>query len=347
MSTERTYQTRPQEQEVFCNPAGRLWYVRTMQTPRKNMLVVLGPTASGKTRLGVRLAHALGGEILSADSRQVYRELNIGSGKDLDEYEIEGVRIPYHLIDLVDLDQEFNLFEFQQRFYRSFEELVARRVLPILVGGTGLYLESVLLGYRLVKADKDPVLRREIERLSSRELEERLRKVQGELHNVTDLSSRERTIRAIEIAMCANQSEAEPAPLVIPLVIGTRWERNVLRERIERRLVERLDAGLVEEVEGLLAKGVSPERLDSLGLEYRYVTRFLQGEIADREELTRKLAIEIGHFAKRQLSWFKRMEKRGIQIRWIEGASFEQALALAGEAFEVLPGAGAETRGGS
>jgi tRNA dimethylallyltransferase len=294
----------------------------------KNLLVVLGPNASGKTRLGVRLAHALSGEVVSADSRQVYRGLDIGAGKDLDEYNYEGRRIPYHLIDVVDLEEEFNVFDFQQRFYEIFKMLRARSVLPVMVGGTGLYLESVLKGYRMVKVSENSKLRAELERLSAGELKERLVEVKERLHNVTDFGSRERMIRAIEIAVHTRESAPPEAPAIRPLVLGTRWDRRELRERIAARLKQRLQAGLIEEAEGLRARGVPWARLESLGLEYRHVADFLRGRIATTDDLFSELSIAIGRFAKRQESWFHRMERGGIEIHWVERADFAAALKI-------------------
>jgi tRNA dimethylallyltransferase len=300
-----------------------------MPEEAKNLLVVLGPNASGKTRLGVRLAHALSGEVVSADSRQVYRGLDIGAGKDLDEYTCEGKRISYHLIDVVGLDDEFNVFDFQQRFYEVFKILRARSVLPVMVGGTGLYLESVLKAYKMVQVPEDSKLRAELDRLSADDLKEKLVEVKERLHNVSDFGSRERMIRAIEIAVHTRTDEPPEAPEIRPLILGTKWERRELRERIAIRLRERLQAGLIEEVEGLRASGVSWERLDALGLEYRYVADFLRGKIGTTDDLLSDLAIAIGRFAKKQESWFRRMERGGIEIHWIEKADFEKAMKVA------------------
>jgi len=294
----------------------------------RNLLVVLGPNASGKTRLGVKLAHALSGEIVSADSRQVYRGLDIGAGKDLEEYACEGQRIPYHLIDIVGLDEEFNVYEYQQRFYEVFKILRARRVLPVMVGGTGLYLESVLKAYKMVQVPDDTKLRAELEMLSAEELKEKLVEVKERLHNVSDFGSRERMIRAIEIAVHTRTDKPPSAPEIRSLVLGTRWDRRELRERIAIRLRERIQTGMIEEVEGLRASGVSWERLDALGLEYRYIADFLRGKIATTDDLISDLAIAIGRFAKRQESWFRRMERGGIEIHWVERADFNQAVEI-------------------
>ncbi len=293
-----------------------------------NTLVVLGPTASGKTTLGVRLAHELGGEILSADSRQVYRGLDIGSGKDLDEYEVDGQAIPYHLIDIVGLEEEFSVFAYQQAFFAAFEEVCTQDKLPVVVGGTGLYLEAALSGYRMVEAPENPELRAELEGLPQEELAVRLRAIKPDQHNVTDLSDRERTVRAIEIAAHAQDHAPGPAPQINALVLGTRWPREELRKRIATRLRERLDAGMIEEVERLYDEGHAWERLERLGLEYRYVARFLQRVILNRNDLLQKLNGEIGRFAKRQETWFRRMERKGTEIHWVDRADFDAAMAV-------------------
>jgi len=296
-----------------------------MQLKEKNLLVVLGPTASGKTTLGVNLADRFGGEIISADSRQVYRGLDIGAGKDLDEYLLAGKKIPYHLIDVAELDTVYSVFDFQQQFYQTFEALIDKRVMPVMVGGSGLYVEAVLEGYQMVAVPENKQLRQELAGLNKAELESKLRSLKSDLHNTTDLVSRETLLRAIEIAVFSHGRAPEPAPEIKALVLGTRFERAELRKRIEERLAQRLEIGLIEEVEGLRAQGVSFERLDSLGLEYRFVADFIQKKINSRDELFEKLSAAIAKFAKRQLSWFRRMERRGIEIHWIEQASFEEA----------------------
>ncbi len=304
-----------------------------MTVERKNCIVVLGPTASGKTALGVRLAHAVGGEVVSADSRQVYRGLDIGSGKDLAEYAVDGRPVRYHLIDVVDLSREFSVFDYQRLFYEAFEVLVSGNVLPVVVGGTGLYLEAVLKGYRMVEAPENPELRGELGPLSDEELEARLRRLKPDLHNVTDLGDHERTVRAIEIAEHSLGHVPEPGPEVRPLILGMRWEREVLHKRIGRRLKERLEAGLVEEVEGLLAGGVDIEKLRSLGLEYRFAADYLDGTIKNRNDLFQKLNGAIRNFAKRQETWFRRMERNGAEITWIREGELGTALRIAAAEF--------------
>lgn len=279
-----------------------------------NLLVVLGPTASGKTHLAVQAARQLNGEIISADSRQVYRGLDIGSGKDLDEYGTT----PYHLIDVIDPGYEFSLFDFAKAFSSAFDEISGRNRLPILAGGTGLYLDAILQGYELVSVAENLTLRRELEPLTMAALQMRLQVLRSEQHNTSDLEDRSRLIRAIEIAEGEKQAEAQPLslPQFTPQVFGLRWPRELLRKRITRRLRERLDHGLIEEVANLHAAGISWETLDYYGLEYRFVAQHLQGQL-NLNDLYQKLNSAIHKFAKRQETWFRRMERQGIAIHWL------------------------------
>ncbi|HEY3308300.1 MAG TPA: tRNA (adenosine(37)-N6)-dimethylallyltransferase MiaA [Desulfuromonadaceae bacterium] len=290
-----------------------------------NLLTILGPTASGKTCLAVALASELGGEIISADSRQVFRGMDIGTGKDLHEYG----QVPYHLIDILDAGREFSLFTFQRLFIKAFEEITARQRLPILCGGTGLYLDAILRRYRLVEVPENQLLRAEMAEKRDLELAALLQELRPSQHNTTDLLDRERTIRAIEIARheLESVSEVEPLPDIRPLVIGIRWERPELRRRITERLRQRLDQGMVEEVRRLHDSGISWERLDYYGLEYRFGGAFLRGEIT-ANDMFQKLNSAIHDFAKRQETWFRRMEKKGVVIRWVNGAGDPQAEAL-------------------
>lgn len=294
-----------------------------------NLIVVLGPTASGKTRLGVHLARLLGGEVLSADSRQVYRGLDLGAGKDLAEYE----EIPYHLIDIVNPGYEFNLFEYQRLFFAAFEEVSRRGRLPILVGGTGMYLDAVLRGYRLVPVPENIALRAELAPLTMDELAERLAAV-ARPHNTTDTLDRDRLVRAIEIATFEQDHQPEPLPALSPVIFGIRWERSTLRRRITERLKERVAGGLIAEVEGLLQAGVSHDTLEFYGLEYRYVSRHLRGDLS-YNDMFQKLNSAIHDFAKRQETWFRRMERNGTVIHWLNGGK-----ALPEQALRVLRTAG-------
>jgi tRNA dimethylallyltransferase len=292
-----------------------------METEKNhNLIVILGPTASGKTRLATRLAAGIGAELISADSRQVYRGMDIGTGKDLGEYIVDGV--PYHLIDVAEPGHLFSVFEFQQRFYECFREITARGRMPIVVGGTGLYIESILREYRMMPVPENAALRVQLKGQGMEEMAARLLHLNPALHNTTDLTGRERLVRAIEIAEHTSKhgsKEVIERPDIVPLVIGVRWDRAVLRERITRRLKERLDQGMIEEVQRLHDSGISWERLDEMGLEYRYVSLYLRGNLV-YEEMFKTLNIRIHQFAKRQDTWFRGMERRGINIRWIEGA---------------------------
>ena len=296
-----------------------------MDAATVNMLVVLGPTASGKTALGVRLAGAFGGEIISADSRQVYRGLDIGAGKDLGEYVPDGRAIPYHLIDVVDLSHEFSVFEYQQRCFDAFGEITSRGALPVMVGGTGLYIEAVLKGYRMVEAPENSALREALERLSDEALAARLASLKPELHNTTDLT--DRAMRAIEIAEYARTIRPRPRPYPA-LHPGHALGTQGLTAAHRRPAAATVRAGMLEEVEGLRAQGVPWEKLHFLGLEYRYIAEYLQGRIATREDLYEGLWTAICQFAKRQETWFRRMERNGALIHWVDNAAPEPALNL-------------------
>jgi tRNA dimethylallyltransferase len=278
-----------------------------------NLLVVLGPTASGKTRLGVELAKRINGEIISADSRQVFRHMDLGTGKDLHEYG----PVPYHLIDILEPGEDFSLFAFVKHFSKAFLDISARGRLPVLVGGTGLYLDAILRGYQLNEVPEDPELRHCLAQQDLVALQARLLTVSASQHNTTDLLDRERLIRAIELAEASARSTLTIPP-VRPLVLGIRWERSRLRQRITQRLHERLRAGLVEEVQQLRAQGVTDTTLEAYGLEYRFLARYLRGELS-RNDMVQKLASAIHDFAKRQETWFRRMERNGVTICWVGG----------------------------
>jgi len=280
------------------------------------LICVLGPTASGKTRLAARLAATANGEVISADSRQVYRHMDIGTGKDLEDYAVDGVAIQTHLIDIVDPGYEYNLYEFKRDCVTAIREIHSRGRLPILCGGTGLYLSAVLQDYQLLSAPPDPVRRAELAATPSEQLIAELRS-HGPLHNTSDIQDRERLIRAIEIVE-ASPSARAPSIALDSRVVGLRWERRDLRERITLRLTYRLDHGLLEEVRGLLDRGLTHEQLLFYGLEYRYVTQYLCGEIS-RKRMFAALNAAIHQFAKRQETWFRRMERQGIDIHWLDG----------------------------
>jgi tRNA dimethylallyltransferase len=287
----------------------------------KNLAVILGPTASGKTQLAAKLANDLHGEIISADSRQVYKNMDIGTGKDLNQYIINGRRIPYHLIDIVAPESEFNLFEFQNRFYKTFSELIEKKILPVLVGGTGLYLESVLTGYNMPHAPMDQELRKELSQKSKDELQKMLLALKPQLHNKTDLEDSERLIRAIEIERARSAKDQTQKPDINAVVFGIRWERSTLRQRITVRLKERLEQGMIEEVMKLHTAGLTWKKLESFGLEYRFISQYLQKKITF-DEMKNRLNTAIHQFAKRQETWFRRMEKKGIVINWLQSNDY-------------------------
>ncbi len=282
-----------------------------------NMLVILGATAGGKTGLAVKAAQRFRGEVISADSRQVYRGMDIGSGKDLAEYG----DIPYHLIDIAEPGTEYNLFRFQRDCFAAVDNILAREQLPVLCGGTGMYLDAVLRGYRLIEVPENPELRSQLNGLSDDQLRHKLLALKPEQHNLTDLEQRERLVRAIEIALGEQEAAADlpPLPTLTPLVFGLRWPREVLRQRIAERLRLRIDAGMIEEVAELHRQGVAWQQLEFYGLEYRLIAQYLQG-LKTRDAMLLELERAIGKFAKRQETFFRRMERNGVDINWLEGA---------------------------
>ena len=281
-----------------------------------NLIVLLGITASGKTSLAVKLAKDLNAEIISADSRQVYRGLDIGSGKDLHEYE----DVPYHLIDIVDPGYEFSVFDFQQCFYTAFSDIQQRDKLPFLVGGSALYIDSILDGYQMLKVDKNPLLRKQLENDNIEVLTARLIKLKPKQHNTTDLLDRERLIRAIEIADAENKHHNEPnnLPEIKPLILAIKWQREIIRQRITLRLKERLEHGLIDEVQLLHKQGISWETLEFYGLEYRFVAQYLQNKLS-HNDMYQRLNSAIHQFAKKQDTWLRRIERKGHQIHWLDG----------------------------
>jgi tRNA dimethylallyltransferase len=282
-----------------------------------DLITVLGPTACGKTRLAVALADRVGGEILSADSRQVYRGMDIGTGKDLADYEINGHSIPYHLIDIAEPGSKYNVYEFQGDFLKAYRGVVERGAVPIMCGGTGLYLESVLRGYRLIPVPENPALRKSLEGKTLSELTEILKGYKT-LHNTTDVDTTKRAIRAIEIEECYRNTPVEVGafPELRSLNIGVDISRDMRRELISSRLEKRLEEGMIDEIKGLLERGISADDLIYYGLEYKYVTLYVTGQL-EYKYLLQELEVAIHQFAKRQMTWFRGMERRGIHIEWI------------------------------
>ena len=283
------------------------------------MIVVLGPTATGKTSLAVNIADRVGGEIISADSRQVYQGMDIGTGKDLSEYKIGGKQIPYHLIDIVPAGAEYNVFEYQKDFINVFNEFEKRTAFPVFCGGTGMYIQSVLQGYQLIQVPNIEELRQQLENKEIEELVEIL-KSYGPLHNKTDIEHRKRLIRAIEIADYTKKHGEKKMefPEIKPIIFGIHFEPEKLRKRITIRLKQRLEEGMVEEVKSLLDKGIDYEKLKYYGLEYKFVSMYLSGEL-NYNDMYQKLNSAIHQFAKRQRTWFRKMEREGYEINWIEG----------------------------
>ncbi|MEX0988569.1 MAG: tRNA (adenosine(37)-N6)-dimethylallyltransferase MiaA [Bacteroidales bacterium] len=288
-------------------------------TSKFDLITLLGHTAAGKTALAAHLAQALNGEVISADSRQVYRGMTIGTGKDYEDYEAGGEKVPYHLVDIMEPGTDYNVFEFQKDFLAVCEDLVNRKKLPVLCGGSGLYVESVLRQYTLLRVPVNEQLRLELEYKAQDELINILEQY-GPLHNRTDTMTRSRTVRAIEIADYMQRADvSEPdMPELNSLTIGIAYARDVRRSRISERLKQRLELGMIEEAEALLAQGVSHEKLEYYGLEYKFMSRYLRGELSE-EDMFSQLNTAIHQFAKRQMTYFRGMERRGIPIHWIDG----------------------------
>jgi len=281
-----------------------------------NMLVVLGSTASGKTKLAVELAQMLNGEIISADSRQVYRGLDIGSGKDLDEYQ----DIKHHLIDIVDPGYEYNIFDFQQHVIDAYEKISKQNKLAIMAGGSALYVDSILKGYRLIEVPENTELRASLATSSHEQLTQKLIQLKPNLHNTTDLIERDRLVRAIEIAQGEQDAhdQINDFPALKPLVFAIKWPREVIRQRITERLKVRMEQGLIEEVQQLHAQGVSWETLYFYGLEYRFIAQHLQGQLT-KNDCFQKLNSAIHQFSKKQDTWLRRLERNGTKIHWLDG----------------------------
>ena len=291
----------------------------------KKMITILGPTACGKTSLAAALAADIHGEIISGDSRQVYRGMDIGTGKDLADYRVGDICVPYHLIDIVEPGTKYNVYQYQRDFMRAYDDIVGRGVTPVLCGGSGLYLEAVLRGYRMAPVPENKQLRQSLEGKTLAELTELLDGIKSrkgqKMHNTTDVDTAKRAIRAIEIELYQDEhpEETEDIQPVDSLVIGLQIDVEQRRERITRRLKARFDEGMADEIRRIIDSGVAPEDLIYYGLEYKYVTEYVIGQ-RDFEETFRLLEIAIHQFAKRQMTWFRGMERRGVSIHWIDSS---------------------------
>ena len=299
-----------------------------MDKQEKNpLLVILGPTATGKTKLAVQIANEYNGEIISADSRQIYKGMDIGTGKDLDEYFVNDTQIQYHLIDILNPEKDYSVFRFQQDFYKVYNEIIKRTLFTILCGGTGLYIESILLNYKMNKANPDYKLREELEKEDHKKLIKMLKDLNSKLHNTSDLSSKKRTIRAIEIGLNIQKNgerKLTKSKKFNYCVIGISPDIEIVRSRITNRLKFRLKNGMIDEVESLLKNGMNPERLNYFGLEYKFIGQFLSGKL-NYNDMFQKLNTAIHQFSKRQMTFFRRMEKRGIKINWVQNAEISSA----------------------
>jgi len=284
-----------------------------------DMLTILGPTASGKTSLAARMAYILKGHIISADSRQVYRGMDLGTGKDLADYEVDGEKIPYHLIDIVDAGYKYNVFEYQHDFLEVYQQLKEENIFPVFCGGSGMYLEAVLKGYKLINVPVNEELRGKLKSMSDEQLITQL-KTYKKLHNTTDIDTRKRMERAIEIEeyYLKNKEHDDYFPKINSLIVGVKFDRDSRRKKISQRLKQRLDEGMVEEVKALLDNGISPDDIIYYGLEYKYLTQYIIGQLS-YDEMFSGLETAIHQFAKRQMTWFRGMERKGFKIHWIDG----------------------------
>lgn len=284
-----------------------------------NLITVLGPTAGGKTSFGANLAYSIDTEIISADSRQVYRGMDLGTGKDLEDYTVKGKEIKCHLVDILDAGEKYNVFRYQKDFFSAFDQITAKGKTPILCGGTGLYLESVVRNYQLIDVPANPKLREELEKYSLQELNDMLAKMKT-LHNTTDTDTKKRAIRGIEIEtfIKENPKVVPNYPKINSLIFGIKNPRDIERQKIKIRLEERLKNGMVDEMRTLMKNGVSEEDLVYYGLEYKFVTLHAVGKLS-YDEMFNQLYIAICQFAKRQMTWFRRMERMGMKINWIDG----------------------------
>jgi tRNA dimethylallyltransferase len=290
-----------------------------------NLITILGPTATGKTKFAARLAKIFNGEIISADSRQVYLGMDNGTGKDLSDYIVEDEKISHHLIDIIHPSEEFNLFAFKELFAKSFSDIVSRGKLPFLVGGTGLYISSIIQHYDLKKADFNSAKVNELEQLTLEELQNRLISQNPGLHVKKDLLSKSRMIKAILIEEASDG--LKDFPTINSLVLGINMTREEIRKRITERLKKRLDEGMIDEVKQLIKSGISHERLESFGLEYKFISLYLKNQLT-HEEMFQKLNTAIHQFSKRQMTWFRKMEREGVKIEWLNGPDLDSACAV-------------------
>ncbi|PLW99074.1 MAG: tRNA (adenosine(37)-N6)-dimethylallyltransferase MiaA [Marinilabiliales bacterium] len=285
-----------------------------------NLVTILGPTASSKTGLAAALAYKIDSDVISADSRQVYRGMDLGTGKDYEDYIVNGKQIKYHLIDIVDAGYKYNVFEYQRDFLKVFDSIRGEDKIPVLCGGTGMYIDAVLKGYKLIRVPVNPVLRKELETKSMSELQQVLNTYK-KLHNTTDVDTKKRAIRAIEIEAYYVENNVDDSfeyPDIKSLLVGIKFDRESRRKRISERLQRRLESGMIEEVQSLINGGVEPEDLIYYGLEYKYITLHLIGELS-YNEMFKKLEVAIHQFAKRQMTWFRGMERKGYSIHWLDG----------------------------
>lgn len=290
-----------------------------MSGAKFDMVTILGPTASGKTEIAVNLAIKLGCEIISADSRQIYREMDLGTGKDLEEYRVNGVDVPYHLINIADAGYQYNVFEFQRDFLKVYKAIREKGSFPVMCGGSGMYLEAILKGYRLIQVPVNEERRAKLQLLSLNELTEILKRYKS-INNTSDTENKKRAIRAIEIEeFCSVHPETDLSfPTINSLIVGVKYDRDSRRQRITSRLIQRLDNGMIDEVKKLIDNGLKPEDLTYYGLEYKYLTLFITGKLT-YNEMFAGLNTAIHQFAKRQMTWFRKMEREGFDIKWLDG----------------------------
>ena len=290
-----------------------------MNGAKFDMVTILGPTASGKTEVAVKLALKFGGEVISADSRQIYRNMDLGTGKDIEEYRVDGIDVPYHLIDIAEAGYQYNVFEFQRDFLKAYKAIREKRSFPVMCGGSGMYLEAILKGYRLIQVPVNEGRRAELQLLSLEDLTEILKHYKS-INNTSDTENKKRAIRAIEIEeFCLVHPETDLSfPAINSLIVGVKYDRDSRRRRITARLKQRLDNGMIDEVQKLMDNGLKPEDLTYYGLEYKYLTLFITGKLT-YDEMFEGLNTAIHQFAKRQMTWFRKMERDGFDIKWLDG----------------------------